>query len=1068
MSSDHISADERRAKLSALLQKRIKGRAGPLSPAQQRLWFLEQLDPGQPTYHIPTVLRLKGRTDVDALERSIGELICRHESLRTVYELDCNIPRQRVLPFRKFNLTIVDDFDGDPDAEGKALRLISDNISEPFDLEYGPPVRASLYYLSPLHQLFVLTVHHIAVDGWSLTLLLRELEAIYPAFVRGDPSPLPDPPLQCLDFVYWQESAFRSSALATQIAFWRAELADAPEEINLPTDFPHTYTATHKGQLHRFDIEPSVVTALRDLAHSEGATLYMALIAIYAILLHRLGGQCDLVIGSPAANRPIIEMEGMVGLCANILPIRLRVFGYMSFRELLRKTRETTLQAFQHQDVPFERIVEYLSPMRKLGRNPIFQVLFTLQNLPRNPPAKLGTKTGRLPPVVGNGRAQFDLSLSANEVDEGLVCSLEYSTDIFSEESGMRMAGQFRSLMFAATNQPISPVLSLPLNSAADRARLLKASYGPASPLPQRCPVEAISRLALTHPGDVALASHNKLLTFAELESEVAKWTEWLCVSGVGPEVRVALCAFETRDIVVGLLAVLRACGTYVPIDSHSTNNRVEFILKETNATILLTTTELLDRFDWFHGRKLLLDRPPNIPDSQSHVPLAKAHEETAAYIIFTSGSTGSPRGVVATRRGLYNHINVLQSMYPLNQEDSVLHLTNVSFDASLWELLGPLSAGASLISCPAFAKRSPSDIVEVVSQNRISAIQVVPSLLRTLLDEPRLNRCQELRRVYCGGEPLSMDLSRRFFARLDAELLNMYGPTEATIDVTSWRCVLESNLQAVPIGQPIPGAVAFLLDSNLEPVPDNVLGEIFVGGVGVARGYLNTPSETANRFVPNPFGPSGSRFYRTGDWGRRCNGSELEFGGRIDDQVKLQGNRIELGGIETILKQRSDITDAAVALSIPLRGEPVLAAMVVSRTTIKIDELRAYLLNRLPSVEVPAVIRLVKALPVMPSGKIDRQAVAESARLTVDNSFEPLHVGDETVLAGIWAKVLNVVEIGRHQNFFELGGHSLLAMQVVSRMREAFGVEVPLQQLFKTSTVASLSAWLADVRRNF
>lgn len=1068
MSVDSTSSAERRARLSSLLQKRADRGSAPLSPAQQRLWFLEQLDPGKPTYHVPTVLRLEGRIDEDSLERSIGELIRRHESLRTVYELTRNLPRQRVRPPEKFIMARVRvDVGEDLDAEGEALRLISDDISQPFDLEHGPLVRAALYRLAPLHQLLVLTLHHIAADGWSLMLLLRELEVIYPAFVRGDPSPLPDPPFQYLDYVRWQEGLLRDVRLSSLMTFWRAELADAPDELNLPTDFPHSSAASHRGNLYRFDIEPVVVTALGNLARYENATLYMALLAVYATLLYRLGGQQELVIGSPIAHRPQMEMEGIVGLCTNVLPIRLSLSGDPSFRELLRRTRETTLRALQNQDLPFERIVENLRPARKLGRNPIFQALFTLQNLPSGRAVESHVKPLSIPPVVGTGRAQFDLSFSANECNEALVCSLEYSTDLFKRESGERMARQLQTLLSVAVTQSDMPISRLAMLSLQDRAAAISVASNKAPSLSGPCPEEAIARLALTNPNDVAIASEHQLLTFVELEREVAQWSELLREAGVGPEVSVACCATETRDVVIALLAVLRACGTYVPINPQLINQQARHILQATRASLLLTTTELADCFNEFRGRKLLLDRPPTTLPMLPAISKVQALEDASAYIIFTSGSTGYAKGVVALRRGIANHILALQSMYPLTRNDSVLQLTPHGFDASLWELLGPLSAGARLVSMPRSSHRNPTHVVEVMARNRISAIQVVPSFLRYLLEEPGIVQCSELRRVYCGGEPLSPELAWRFYSRLDAELLNLYGPTEATIDVTSWRCTREGDSQTVPIGCPIPGVCAYTLDWNLEPAPDRVKGELYVGGVGVTRGYLNSPGETANRFVPNPFGPPGSRLYRTGDWVRRLTNGELEFCCRSDEQIKLLGHRIELTEIEVILKQHHDIIDAAVAVSTPPSGEPHLTAMVVSRLPLSVEKIRIYLHSKLPSAAVPAVIRFVDKLPLTVNGKLDRGAVAIAMERTTTVAPELPCTDEEALLADMWSEILKLDVIGRHDNFFELGGHSLLAMQIVARIQVVFSIDVPLQQLFKTSTVASLSAWIEKARRD-
>ncbi|HKR12801.1 MAG TPA: amino acid adenylation domain-containing protein [Pyrinomonadaceae bacterium] len=1067
MSGDSGSPAERRARLAALLLQQAKERTAPLSSAQERIWFLEQLDPGHPTYHIPNLTLFDGLVDQDALAHAIAELARRHESLRTVYELadSRSIPRQRVLARVHIPLQMIDLRDRTTDAETEAVRLIIEDARRSFDLERGPLARASLYQVAQDRSLLLLTIHHIALDGWSLMVLLQELQTLYTAFKRGERSPLPKPPVQYVDYVNWQKSVLQGETFEQLKSFWRKELEGAPEEIALPADFAARAMNTHGGNINRFEVDSASVASLRALAQEENVTLYMVLLAAYATLLHRLGGQSDLVIGSPVANRPRIELESVVGLCANVIPLRINLSGDPAFRVLLQRTREVVLRAFQHQEFPFEKIVEELRPSRQLGRNPIFQVLFTLQNLPYGQPVTNKPATHTLPPVVGTGRAPFDISFTATEVGRGLVCSLEYSTERFTPESGEQMVDRLATLLKTVAVAPHTRLSHLSILSEVERKRILAASRRASSALQPTSPERLIAEFARKHPENVALLSSAGSLTYAQLEREVLLVARHLRRCGVGPEVCVASSVANVRDALVALLAILRAGGTYVPVDPVLPDERVALIVAATKTAILLTTSTFEKRWRRIGSPRLVLLDSLGQDSDDGAEEFAEPPPEAAAFIIFTSGSTGKPKGVVASRRGLVNHIHALHSLYPLSSNDSVLQLTPLGFDGSLWELLGPVSAGAHLVSMSSGTNRDPSRIVRCMADERITAIQVVPSLLRPLLDEPELDRCRHLRRVYCGGEPLTRELAQRFYSRLDAELLNCYGPTEGTIDVASWRCEKTFDNRDIPIGHPIPGVSAYVLDANLELVPDGVTAELYAGGVGVARGYLNAPDDTAERFVPDPFGAPGSRMYRTGDLARRRSQGELEFKGRYDNQIKLHGQRLELGEIESTIKANPDVAEAVVALSTSLRSEPRLVGLVVPRGKITVEELRQYLGRKLPFGAVPASIRFVETLPISSTGKIDRRAIAEAAEQIQIEPSEPPRLGDETVIAELWSDILKVERIGRTDSFFELGGHSLLAMQVAARFYEALGLELPLQQLFTTPTVSGLAAWVAEIR---
>ena len=1051
MSGRAADASARRERLGHLLRQRATLKTVPLTPAQRRLWFLEQLYPGEPTYHIPTVQRLDGRVDKTALEQALNAVVARHEALRSVVLVEDGEPRQRILPSMRVRLTCVE-----VAGDGERLAdVLADEARRPFDLANGPLLRATLARTAANGSYLALTVHHLVADGWSLLVVNRELGSLYHASVHGLPDELEPVPLQYADYAGWLDQQLRSGAFDAALDHFRAELDGAPPWIALPSEQSPETLADRRGAVHRFEIGEDLVRELRALVAAENATLYMGLLAAFGVLLHRLSGQDDVVVGSPVANRDRLELEEAVGLYANVVVRRLRLAGAPSFRELVRQARDRVLAALPFQDLPFERLVEALNPPRDLTRNPVFQVLFTFQNTPAPSRPPDGAPAA---PRVTTAQAQFDLAWTVQELRSTLRCSFEYS-GLFSPQRIERMTGMLVRLLAAAAREPDVDVTRLPLLGEVERAAAIRAGDGgPAAE--GASPVAAIAGLAETSPTAPAVFTDAGAVTFEELEDRVAAWAARLDRAGIGLGDPVLVSGPRTADLVAVFLAVARLGAVYVPVDPGLPAARVALMADAVRPRAVVSPSSAEDRGGALDVPWLALDDPPAEPD---RLGLRDVPDEAVAYVVFTSGSTGRPKPVAIGRGAMERHSRALQQQFPLGPGDRVLLLTSIGFDASVFELLGPLAAGASLAAVlPHSAPYAPEAVVEAIARHRITALQVVPSVLRALLDEPGLDRCRHLRRVYCGGEVLTAELARRFQARSDAALLNMYGPTETAIDATCWPGPTEEGTGSVPIGLPIPGVRAVVVDRHLEPVPDGVAGELLVGGCGVAHGYLGDPALTADRFRPDPFGPPGSRAYLTGDVVRRRADGAVEFAGRRDDQVKVRGVRVELGEIEAALRSHPAIADA-VAGVVAADGGAKLFAGVVTATEVAEDALRRHLLETLPLGLLPSTIERLAEIPVGSSGKVDRAAaLALIERSGAAADGEPPLPGPERRLAELWRDLLGVPEVRRQDSFFDLGGHSLLATRLTNQVRLAFGVDLPLRELFANPTLAATAAWLA------
>jgi amino acid adenylation domain-containing protein len=1047
--------------------------AFPLSFAQQRLWFLDQFDSASPAYNISSAMRLDGPLDLRSLSRAFQEVLRRHEVLRATFATFEGQAIQLISPPSTEPLPLVD-LSALPAAERKSAcgELITTLARSPFELSRGPLVRAVLLRMDPQQHVLSLTLHHIVSDGWSSEILMRELTALYGAFSRGESSPLPELPIQYADFAHWQRRRLTGSALDSLLSYWRHQLQGAPSLLELPSDRPRPAVQSYRGAQQSLALSPELSARLAELSRREGVTLFMLLLAGFQVLLSRLSGQAEVVVGTPVAGRTSVETEGLVGLFVNTLVLRGDVRGEPSFEEMLRRVRETCVGAYAHQEVPFEKLVEELQPERNLSHSPLFQVLFALQHAAKESEA---VQTLALTPLKAATRtSKFDLQLMVEESETGLICGVEYSTDLFDASTIQRLLGNYEQLLTGVVADPSRPVSELPLLTEAERRQLLddwnatRTDYGEPSAL--HCMFEA---QADRMPDAVALAYEDQQLTYRQLDERANQLAHHLRSLGVGAESRVGIMLERSIEMVTGLLAILKAGGAYVPLDPDYPQDRLAFMLEDAGVPVLLTHSEQLERLAARPQHVVCVDREwPIIEQHGKERPACEVASDNLAYVIYTSGSTGKPKGAMNTHAAIYNRLRWMQEAYQLGTDDRVLQKTPFSFDVSVWEFFWPLATGARLVMARPGGHRDSAYLLDLIKREQITTLHFVPPMLQVFLDEPGVETCESLRRVVCSGEALPRELQDRFYSRLSgAELHNLYGPTEAAVDVTAWKCEPHDKRIGVPIGRPIANTQMYLLDKNYRLVPVGVAGELYIGGVQLARGYHRRPELTAERFVPHPFcDRAGERLYRTGDLARFLPGGEIEYLGRIDHQVKIRGFRIELGEIEAVLSSHPAVREAIVLAREDAPGEKRLVAYMVLQEgqSPSNTELRNALKEQLPDYMIPSQFISLEALPLTPNGKVDRRALPapDRQRPSMERAFVAPRTPSEGMLASVWAEVLGVEQVGIHDNFFALGGDSIRSIKVLAKAKER-GLNFTLQQLFQHQTVAELAASLYTESRD-
>jgi amino acid adenylation domain-containing protein len=1036
------------------------GEPQPLSFAQERLWFLDQLDPGTGTYNISLGIRLHGRLDVAVLTASLDEIVCRHAALRTTFAAHKGSPVQIVTPRLRLAVPQVD-LSALPAAvrERAAREAVGASSGQPFDLAHGPLIRSLLVGLGDGEHVASFTAHHIVFDGWSIGVLMREVAALYGAAMEGRPARLPELPVQYVDFVHWQRRWLAGDAIAQQLAYWRRRLAAVPV-LQLPSDRPRPSLQTFRGGAHGFVLTPELSASLRALSRQRGATDFMTVMAAFQALLSRYSGQQDFAVGSPLAGRNRKEVEPLIGFFVNTLVLRADLAAEPDFLTLLERVRRTSLEAYANQDVPFERVVQEVSPERNLSSSPLFQVMLAFQNAPIGSLELPGLTMSPMREELTTSK--FDLSLMMVDTAPQLFGHWVFNLALFEEVTTRRWTSHLLALLAGVAADPGRRVSELPLLTAGEQEQLLVDWNRPPLDYPDEGFVHRLFETqAAATPEAVAVVFAGETLSYRELNARANRLARRLQELGVGPEAVVGISAERSFEMVVGLLGVLKAGGAYLPLDPALPAERLAFMMADAGIDLLLTQERLLPDLPALHdglgivpldGAGLGAGSPEDVA-----VPLLP---DNAAYVIYTSGSTGQPKGVVVSHRALGNRLQYARTG-DVTAADAFLQKTTISFDVSLLEIFAPLAVGGRTVLARPGGQQDVAYLVELIREQEVTYTSFPPSLLYVLFEQEGFDRCTSLRTVVTGGETVPTVLPVRFYEILPgADLLNRYGPTEATISVTSWLCERGALPRSLPIGRPTAKARVYLLDRQLQPVPIGTTGEIFLGGFCVARGYLGQPALTAEKFVPDPCsGDVGERLYRTGDLARYREDGAVEFIGRVDSQVKIRGFRVELGEIEAALARHPAVREVAVVdrQDGPTRS---LAAYLVFQPGEAPDEgeLRRSLLATLPTYMVPSDFVVMATLPLAPTGKVDRRALpAPGRRSTAD--LAPPRTATEERLAVTWAALLSLDAVGIHDSFFELGGHSLLATQVISRVREAFGVNLPLRQLFERPTVAALAA---------
>jgi amino acid adenylation domain-containing protein len=1045
----------------------------PLSFAQERLWFLDRLEPGSAFYSIPVALRLKGHVDRAALAAAFTAIAARHEVLRTTFRASDDGPVQVVAPAAEVPLAH-HDLSAEPAGQRMltAGKRIQDETRRPFDLEAGPLLRTTLVTLGAADHILLVNMHHIVADGWSVGVLVSELNRAYPAIATGAPLTLPELAVQYADFAIWQREWLRDEVLEGLVGWWRAELRGAPDVLELPADRPRPAAQLHRGASHTFVLPVSLARELHALARRQGATVFMVVLAAFTVLLRRYTGAEDVVVGTPVAGRRP-QVEDLVGLFVNTLPLRCDLSGRPTFRTLLERVRETTLAAYAHQDLPFEQLVDALQPPRSLSHNPIFQVMFAWQDLPGLTPPSIDPAAAPVeepqPSSSGSGTSKFDLTLFMAEGADGLRAAFEYDTGLFDAARIERMATHLGVLLRAVVSDPDEAVDALPVMDEGERSRVVLEG----GPLDDDPPSENLIHALVEDqvrrtPDAVAVEDEHETLTYLELDRRATAVAAELARRGVGPEVVVAVAVPRSCASIVALLGVLKAGGAYLPLDPDQPPARLSHQLRQGDVRVVLVGSGAQRIWHDLGVEPLVVDGTSL--DGAPPAPLVRPNERNLAYVIYTSGSTGEPKGVMLEHAQACRRFRWQLREQPIGPGDAMLHKTPTTFDVSVWEIFWPLCSGARLVATRPGGHRDVEYMIDLVKRRGVTVAHFVPSMLPAFVDHPDAPSCTALKRLYTSGEELSVDLAERTLARLGVALHNLYGPTETAMEVSFWRCRADPEAHRVPIGVPMPSTRLAVLDADLRPVPAGVPGELYIGGVHVARGYRCRPDLTAERFVPDPFGPAGARMYRSGDRALVRPDGVVEFLGRVDSQIKLRGIRIEPAETEVHLRTHPRVADALVVLRRIGEGDERLVAYLVpsgarahaDEEATLADDLRAHLLAVVPEYMIPTAYVWLDALPLNRSGKADRAALPEPvlpARPAARQPATPI----EREVAGIWCSVLRAPSLDLDARFFEIGGNSLLAIQVTARVNRALHVDLPLRLLFEASTLGDFAAAVAE-----
>ena len=1079
-----LSREEKRTLLAELLRKKAKGAGGgeatnghtsttigwsPLSHGQRALWFLYRLASESPAYNLLYAAHVRSSLDIPSLQRAVQALLERHPLLTATYTMRDGEPVQRVHPDYKLRVEVIDASSWSREQLNQQLLEEGDR---PFDLERGPVLRIKVFRQAAQDDLLSLTFHHIAVDFWSLDILIDELCLLYAAERAGVEAPLPAQVPQYTDFVRWQADMLAGPEGERHWTYWQHELSGELPMLNLPLDRPRPSVQTYRGASCTFELGEELSKQLKALANAEKTTLYTILLAAFQTLLYRYTDQDDILIGTTTLGRSRAELEKIVGYVANPVVLRANLSGNPTFKELLGRVRQTVIGALDHQDYPFPLLVERLQPRRDASYSPLFQTLFVLDRS-REPweasrsgegetAARLAQERLRLEPFIyGQQGAPFDLTLRMLDLNGLLSADLRYNVDLFDATTMARVEQHFLTLLESLVADPGQRIADLPMLSKAEQLQLLTWNSTQSDYPEQACVHQLIEEQVQRTPEALAVVFEERQLSYSEVNRQANQLAHLLQARGVGPEVLVGVCMERSIELVVALLAILKAGGAYVPLDPTYPQERLSYMIQDTQMPVLLTQRRWRDVLPAGDMQIICLDSDWQ-PSGSEENPVSDVQPGNMAYMIYTSGSTGRPKGVINIHRGLSNRLHWMQHAYQLTAEDRVLQKTPFSFDVSVWEFFWPLLTGACLVVARPGGHQDPAYLASLIDEQQITTLHFVPSMLNMFLLEPGLEECcKSLKRVICSGEALPFELQKRFFSRLDAELHNLYGPTEASIDVTYWQCQPQSHDGTVPIGRPIANTQIYILDRLEHPVSIGVPGELYIGGVGVARGYHNRPELTAEKFVRNPFSEDATdRLFRTADLARYRPDGAIEFLGRVDHQVKIRGFRIELGEIEAVLGQHPAIKEVVVLAREDVPGDKRLVAYLVPQVPLFVEDLRNFLKDKLPHYMIPAAFVFLDALPLLTNGKVDRKALPapDMLRPKLEEAFVAPRNPVEEILVRIWSQILGIDKVGIHDNFFALGGASIQSLQIIAKAGEA-GLQLTPEMLFEHQTVAELAA---------
>jgi amino acid adenylation domain-containing protein len=1032
----------------------------PASLDQERLWFVDQMEPGNPAYNIHTTTRLRGPMDVEAMRRAINRSIARHEVLRTTFRVVDGVPVQVVAAELEIDLPVID-FGHLPPSErlAAAQRAAVDAASVRFDLAEGPLVRTVLARLTPHDHVLMVCMQHAITDRWSFDIFEEEVGRTYIALRDGTEPDLPELPIQFADFAAWQREEFSGERLEKHLVFWRERLRGAPTVLEIPTDRGRPAVQTFAGGRVYVTYDVQLMRRLKALTQECGATMFMTMLAALEVVCWKYSGQRDLVIGSAIADRNRPETEHVIGYFLNMLLLRGTIDPAMSFRRLLEQAREMALGAFAHQDVPFATLVTELGTRQDPSRNPLIQVSFIYLDFPiLATPEYAGFTATSLD--VDNGASRFDLTLACWELpDAGIHSYIEYNSDLYDRCKIEGMLRHLGRVLESAVEAPDRPLRELELLVDEERALFLAGARGADRGFGETRLHTLVERAARSRPDAPALLFDGEAESFASLNERANRIAHELRAGGVRRGDRVGVLAERSAEQAAAILGVLKAGAAYVPLDPSLPAARLASMLGAVEPAAVLVQ-ERLRGVELGAGARRVTIEEAGREANPAEDPPPRSGPGDPAYVMFTSGSTGVPKGVVVTHAAVGNRIAWSQAEYPIRADDRVLHNASFGFDIAAWELFGPLSAGAAVVLPREGEHKDPAALVRLLADERVTVAHFVPSMLRQLLDEPGFTELRSLRLVCCGGEKLDRELHDRFFRELPGRTLaHFYGPTEAAISSLSWTCTPDLAPGAVPLGRPIANLRAYVLDETFRPVPEGVPGEIWLGGAGLALGYLGRPDLTAASFVPDPFsGDAGARLYRTGDLGKRTAEGTFQFLGRADHQIKIRGHRIEPGEVETVLERMPGVRQA-VAVARGDGADQRLVAYVAGEDVPPEADLRAELRRTLPDPMVPAAFVALAEFPLDVNGKVDRSALPEPGTAVVVSAHVPPRTPTEEVIAETWRTVLKRERIGATDNFFDVGGNSLLATQVVSRLKATFAVELPLRRFFEASTVETLAA---------